>query len=231
MPPQERTATKERSMRYHVASRLSSGVLPESCSGTRSVLIPRPAARRVSAFSAFRKSLLQQTQKDFPNLPKMRRLTLGAGHLRQLGDPSTLRANPIPEEIPMSSISLAGIIASVPVRFSISNDLTYTSFRLRVHGSYLDSQGAPYSYAEEHTVICVGKLDYLIRAIPRDQMIEVDGELRSRIHVLRVGGPLEIDVAYPLSEVVADTIRWLDLTLSRTAADDSLIALYKPDPA
>ena len=131
----------------------------------------------------------------------------------------------------MNSISLAGIIASVPVRFSIGNGLTYTSFRLRVHGSYLDSQDAPYSYAEEHTVICVGKLDYFIRAIPRDQVVEVDGELRSRIHVLRIGGPVEVEVAYPLSEVVASSIRWLDLTLSRTSADEVLIALYKPDPA
>jgi len=131
----------------------------------------------------------------------------------------------------MNSISLAGIIASVPATFSIGNDLTYTSFRLRVHGSYLDSKGDPYSYAEEHTVICVGKLDQFIRCIPRDQEIEIDGELRSRIHVLRIGGHVEIEVAYPRSEVVASSIRWLDLTLSRTAADDTLIALYKPDPA
>jgi hypothetical protein len=43
-----------------------------------SVLIPRPAARRDSAFSAFRKSFRQDRKsaerKDFPNLPKMRRL-------------------------------------------------------------------------------------------------------------------------------------------------------------
>jgi hypothetical protein len=48
------------------------------------VLIPRPAARRDSAFSAFRKSFRQEPakraeRKDFPNLPKMRRLALGSG--------------------------------------------------------------------------------------------------------------------------------------------------------
>ncbi len=131
----------------------------------------------------------------------------------------------------MNTISLTGIIASVPATFNIDNDLTYTSFRLLVHGRYLDSKGDEYSYDEQHTIICVGNLEHFIRAIPRDHDIEVDGEVRSRIHVLRIGGDVAIEVSYPFTEIVANTIRWLDLTLSRKAADDSLIALYKPDPA
>jgi hypothetical protein len=131
----------------------------------------------------------------------------------------------------MNTISLTGIIASVPAAFSAGDGLMYTSFRLRVHGSYLDSKEDPYSYAETHTVICVGKLDEFIRIIPRDDLIEVRGELRSRIHVLRIGGPIAIEVAYPFSEVVADSITWRDLTLARTGGNDTLIALYKPDPA
>jgi hypothetical protein len=213
-------------MRGSVTMRPSSSVSPESSSGTRSVLIPRPAAHRALLFPDSSPNQVRRVPAP-ENAPS----ALGAGHLRRLGDPSTLRANPIPEDIPMNTISLAGIISSVPATFSIDNDLTYTSFRLRVHGAYLDSNGDSYSYAEEHTIICVGKLHHFIRAIPRDHEIEVDGELRSRIHVLRIGGPVAIEVSYPLSEVVATTIRWLDLTLSRTAADDSLIALYKPDPA
>lgn len=131
----------------------------------------------------------------------------------------------------MNQISLTGIIASVPATFSAGDGLMYTSFRLRVHGSYLDSKDDPYSYADMHTVICIGKLDQFIRIIPRDDQIEVRGELRSRIHSLHVGGPIDIEVAYPFSEVVADSITWRDLTLARTGGYDILIALYKPDPA
>ena len=66
-----------------------SRIFPAHPRSLASVLIPRPAARRDSAFSAFRKSfrLLPATsaeRKDFPNLPKMRRLALGAGHLASL---------------------------------------------------------------------------------------------------------------------------------------------------
>jgi hypothetical protein len=61
-------------------------IFPAHPRSLASVLIPRPAARRDSAFSAFRKSFRlppakSAGRKDFPNLPKMRRLALGAGHL------------------------------------------------------------------------------------------------------------------------------------------------------
>jgi hypothetical protein len=59
---------------------------PCSPSVTRSVLIPRPSARRGSAsasppsrVSVFKKSCVQRTQKDFPNLPKKTPLGLGSG--------------------------------------------------------------------------------------------------------------------------------------------------------
>ncbi len=131
----------------------------------------------------------------------------------------------------MNYISLVGIIASVPATFSIGNDLTYTSFRLWVHGSYLDSKGDPYTYDEQHTVICLNTLAQFIRTIPEGQDIEVVGELRSRLHLLRIGGPVAIEVTYPLSEVVANTIRFRDRMVARTAIDDALIELYKPEPA
>ena len=70
---------------------------------TRSVLIPRPAARRVSASASpprgFRLSenlLCKERKKDFPNLPKKRRLALGAGHTRvalRKSVPRAIRAN------------------------------------------------------------------------------------------------------------------------------------------
>jgi hypothetical protein len=59
---------------------------PCSSSVTRSVLIPRPAARSVSASHSvrpvgfgFQKIFVQRTQKDFPNLPKKTPLGLGSG--------------------------------------------------------------------------------------------------------------------------------------------------------
>lgn len=131
----------------------------------------------------------------------------------------------------MNYISLVGIISSVPTTFSIRNDLTYTSFHLRVHGSYLDSKGAPYTYDEQHTVICLNTLAQFIRMIPEGQDIEVVGELRSRIHLLRIGGPVAIEITYPRSEIVANTIRFRNRLVARTATDDALIALYKPEPA
>ncbi len=43
----------------------SSGIEPEPCSDTRSVLIPRPSARRVSAFTAFKKSFYRERKNIF----------------------------------------------------------------------------------------------------------------------------------------------------------------------
>jgi hypothetical protein len=131
----------------------------------------------------------------------------------------------------MNYISLVGIIASPPATFCIGKDLTYTSFRMWVHGSYLDSKGDPYTYDEQHTIICLNTLAQFIRTIPEGESIEVVGELRSRTHVLRVGGSIEVEIAYPLSEVLANAIRFNQRLVARTAIDDELIALYKPEPA
>jgi hypothetical protein len=56
---------------------------------TRLGASPAPCGTALLAFSAFRKSFRQISatsaeRKDFPNLPKMRRLALGAGHLASL---------------------------------------------------------------------------------------------------------------------------------------------------
>jgi|SRR5579884_1391655 len=67
---------------------------PMSHSTTRSVLIPRPAATARLCFFGFQKIFSaklrkERGQKDFPNLPKMHRLALGAGHIHH---PSTQSA-------------------------------------------------------------------------------------------------------------------------------------------
>ena len=131
----------------------------------------------------------------------------------------------------MNQISLIGIVESVPVTHRADAGAMYTSFRLRVHGSYLDRNSDAYSYTETYTVICVGKPEQFIRIVPRDQEIEVTGELRTQTHVLQIGGPIAIQIAYPLPEVIVSSIKWNDITVTRTGGDDILIALYKPDPA
>jgi hypothetical protein len=133
----------------------------------------------------------------------------------------------------MNSISLVGIIACVPATFRIGNGQTYTTFLLRVHGSYLDEQGDPYSYFDQHTVVCVGAIERFIRAAQSDGQIEVVGELRSRLHILHLGGPVAIEVAYYRAEIVADSVRSNNRSVSRAEddSDSTLIALYKPDPA
>jgi hypothetical protein len=131
----------------------------------------------------------------------------------------------------MNTVSLTGVISSVPTTANVGKDLAYTSFRLRVHGAYLNQEGDSYSYDDEHTVICVGKLTQMLRILPRDEEIEVTGELRTRTQVYRIGEPININIAYPFSEVVADSITWQDLTLKRAGGVDVLIALYDPDPA
>jgi hypothetical protein len=216
---------------------LSSGIQPDSYSGTRSALSPRPATlavllrlRRPAGFGFQKIRCATNAQRIFRTFRKCTPSVLGAGRLRSLGDPNTLRANPIPEDIPMNQISLIGIIESVPVSHN-EDGVAYTSFRLRVHGSYLDSNSDPYNYTETYTVICIGKPQEFIRIVPRDQEIEVTGELRTRTHVIRVGGPITIEVGYPLPEVVVDSIKWHDFIVTRTGGNDTLIALYKPDPA
>lgn len=206
------------------AIQLSPGIQPDSYSGTRSVLISRPAT--LGVLLRLRALRVFVAEKCTPSV-------LGARHTHVAprgGDPNTLRANPIPEDTPMNQISLIGIVTTVPVAHS-EDAAKYTSFQLRVHGSYLDSNSDPYTYTETYRVICIGKPEEFIRLIPRDQEIEVTGELRSRNHVLRIGGPLTIEVAYPLPEVVVGSIKWHDFTVTRTGGDDILIALYKPDPA
>jgi hypothetical protein len=210
-----------------------SGLLPDSSSDTRSVLSPRPAARRVSAFTAFRKFFCNERKNIFRTFRKRRRLTLGAGHLHvapRRGDPSTLRANPIPEKTAMNTVSLTGVIASTPTTATVRNGLTYTSFRLRVHAAYLGDGRDAYTYVDEHTIIAVGQLTDMLSILPRNEEISVGGELRTRIHVYRVGEPININLSYPFSEVVANSITWRDLIFKRTAGDDTLIALYRRDP-
>jgi len=210
----------------NVALQLSSGVQPDSSSGTRSVLVSRPAALGV-LLRAARALRVFVAEKCTPS-------TLGARHSHvapRKGDPNTLRANPTPEDTAMNNVSLTGFITSVPTTASVGEGLIYSSFRLRVHGAYLDHEGDSYSYDDEHTVICVGKLTEMLRILPRDEEIEVVGELRTRTHVYRIGEPININIAYPFSEVVADSITWRDLTLKRTAGENVLIALYDPDPA
>ena len=63
-----------------------SRIFPAHPRSLASVLIPRPAARRVSASHCvrpagfgFQKIFVQRTQKDFPNLPKKTPLGLGSG--------------------------------------------------------------------------------------------------------------------------------------------------------
>lgn len=203
----------------------SPGIQPDSYSGTRSVLFSRPATLGV-LLRASRALRVFVAEKCTPSI-------LGARHSHvapRRGDPNTLRANPIPEDTPMNQISLIGIVTTVPVTHS-EGTVKYTSFQLRVHGSYLDSNSDPYTYTETYRVICIGKPEEFIRIIPRDQEIKVTGELRNRTHVIRVGGPITVKVAYPLPEVVVDSIKWHDFTVTRTGGDDILIALYKPDPA
>lgn len=177
----------------------SSGIQPDSYSDTRSVLISRPATLGV-LLRAARALRVFVAEKCTPSV-------LGARHSHvapRRGDPNTLRANPIPEDIPMNTISLTGTIVSIPVTDSVGSNLHYTSFRLWLHDRYLDSKGNEYFYDEEYSILCVGKLDQFIRTIPRGEEIEVKGQLRGRHHVLRVDGPVPIDISYP--RVIADSI-------------------------
>ncbi len=222
-------------MRHRISIQSASGSLPDSFSDTRSAPIPRAAARRVSAFAAFRKPLCKRRESKsiFRTFRKRHRLALEAGHLRvapRRVDPITLRPNRIPEKTGMITVSLTGVIASTPITATVGNNLTYTSFQLRVHAVYLGGGDESYPYVEEHTIICVGQLTDMLRILPRDEAINVCGELRTRIHASRIGEPININIAYPFSEVVADSITWRNHTFRRVAGEDTLIALYKPDP-
>jgi hypothetical protein len=223
---------------------LSSGAAPESSSDTRSVLIPHHIApshkdRALGRFSGtarfcffgLQKIFLANyrtergAEKDFPNLPKMRRWALGAGHTRPLGDPSTLRANPIPEDIPMNPISLTGVIVSVPRRESIG-DLRYTIFGLWIPGTYRNS------YAEEYSIICIGKLDRFARNHSQGKQIEVQGQLRGLHCDLCLDWPdvrVPVEVFYP--RVIANSIRRHSRTVSEAGGDELLLALDQPELA
>jgi hypothetical protein len=130
----------------------------------------------------------------------------------------------------MNTVSLSGTINSIPTTTTVGNDHTYTSFRIRVHAAYLNETGDDYAYVDEHTIICVGQLKSILSILPRDEEITLVGELRTRTHVYRIGEPTNINIAYPFSEVVANSITWRDLTIKRTSGEDTLIAIYEPDP-
>jgi hypothetical protein len=212
-------------MKHQAMLQMSSPVMPEPSSDTRSVLILRPATlgallRTPCALRVF------VPEKCTPSV-------LGARHLHgapRRGDPNTLRANPAQEKTTMNTVSLSGMIVSVPTVTTVDKGLNYTSFRIRVHAAYLDDAGDAYTYVDEHTIICVGQLANMLDILPRDEEITIIGELRMRTHVYRIGEPININIAYPFSEVVANSITWRDLTIKRTAGEETLIAIYRPDP-
>ena len=157
-------------MKKPMTIQLSSGIQPDSYPGTRSAHFPRPATLAVllrlcrpAGFGFQKIRRARNAQRIFRTFRKCTSSVLGTGRLRPLGDPDTLRANPIPEDIPMNQISLIGIVESVPVTHRADAGAMYTSFRLRVHGSYLDRNSDAYSYTETYTVICVGKPEQFIR--------------------------------------------------------------------
>ncbi len=131
----------------------------------------------------------------------------------------------------MNIISLVGCVVGVPATFDLEDNLRYTSFQLRVRGSYVDHNGDSHDYSDEHTIICLDRLADFVQSIPSQEDIEVVGELRNRTYGMFVGGDLTMTVSYQRSEIVAGTITFREVVVGRTEPDDVLIALYRPDPA
>ena len=77
----------------------------------------------------------------------------------------------------MNTVSLSGMIVSVPTVTTVDKGLNYTSFRIRVHAAYLDDAGDAYTYVDEHTIICVGQLENM-RTLPAVAAAMANGSLR-----------------------------------------------------
>jgi hypothetical protein len=124
----------------------------------------------------------------------------------------------------MNPISLTGVIVSVPRRASIGHR-RYTTFGLWIPGTYRNSKAGE-SYAEEYSIICIGKLDHFARTLGQGKQIEVQGQLRGLHYDLRLDWPdvpVPVDIFYP--RVIANSIRRHSRTVSEAVGDDLLLAL------
>lgn len=131
-----------------------------------------------------------------------------------------------------NQISIAGMVGSVSKTLLIKGDLYYTTFTLHSHGHYLTASGEEENYYEAYEIVCVGSLEKVGRSISMGQMVEFEGELRSRIRTIDLNHRADIRISYRCWEVVATSIR---PNMSYTAANqtenvtEALIALYPPE--
>jgi single-strand DNA-binding protein len=211
------------------------GVFPAP--GGLAVLLRSPE-RTPLRVSAFRKSLCNKRTNIFRTFRKSTSSALGAGRLHvapRKGDPSTLRANPMPEDNTMNhnKVSLAGSVYGGAPRTLVARDrLTYTTFDLLTFGSHQNRKDEEVHYHEVHHIVCVGTLDTFVRSIRNGAEIEVTGELRTRKYTTYLGDPAEVEISYWRKEVVATSIRPEASVVAaeqRGYVDPILIALYRPD--
>lgn len=129
----------------------------------------------------------------------------------------------------MNTISLTGVIVSVPRRESIG-DLRCTVFGLWIPSTYRNCKAG--EYAEEYSILCIGKLDRFARTLSQGKQIEVQGQLRGLHYDLCLDWPdvpVPVEVFYP--RIIANSIRRRNRTVSEAVGDDLLIALDQPKPA
>lgn len=130
-----------------------------------------------------------------------------------------------------SKIALAGTVGSVPKTMTIDEQLNYTTFTLYIRATYVaEPKGWDYYY-EAHRIVCVGTLGEFALSIKMDAKIEVEGELRSRLHTIHLTENKDLQITYRVWEIIATSIRPDMSYAAATQKGDvsaALNALYKP---
>jgi single-strand DNA-binding protein len=134
----------------------------------------------------FQKIFVQRTQKDFPNLPKKRRLALGAGHTRvalRKSDPRATRANSNRSKtmaLYTNEIKLKGFLGKDAENITTKQQRTFTVLSLATKSGYKDKRTNEWvNHTDWHRIVAFGTPAGYAKDLKKGDYVEVEGELRS----------------------------------------------------
>jgi single-strand DNA-binding protein len=178
-------------------------------------------------------------RKDFPNLPKKRRLALGAGHTRvasRKGVPRAIRANTNRREtmaLYENEITLKGFLGKDAENIATKQQKTFTVLSLATKSGYKDKQTERWvNHTEWHRIVAIGKPAEYARNLKKGDYVEVKGELRNTEYEKEVGdGKKEVKVTFRDKEIRASIVKKLEQPKSSRAENPDAEPVTEDDAA
>jgi single-strand DNA-binding protein len=189
---------------------------------TRFGVYPAPCGTARLCFFGFQKifSALpakNAERKDFPNLPKKRRLALGSGAPRvasRKSVPRELRANTNRRKtmaLYENEITLKGFLGKDAENVATTQQKTFTILSLATKTGYKDKQGNWVNRTEWHRIVAFGKPSEYARNLKKGDYVEVKGEQRTtEFEKEVVQGKNKVKVTFRNPEVHASIVKKLE---------------------